>query len=179
MKKTAAKVLAAALSVVMLVGMIPAATAARQEDLRKVVVNQTKAIAELDWKTLPKTRIARLDHPDAKKEAMHEAGVVPTTYFEYDRTHVAMKGVIMENVGGTMEKIKASLVAKGGEVSKDANGDYLGMNVNSFLVDLVSRVNPTKFTTVKEAISSGAVTSILTGVDEKAASSADSWRTVL
>lgn len=172
MKKTAAKVLAAVLGVTLILGLIPGATAARQEDLRKVVVNQTKAIAELDWKTLPSTRIARLDHPDAKKAAMHESGVVPTTYFEYNRTHVALKGAIMENVGGSMEKIKAALDAKGGEVSKDANGDYLGMNINSFLVDLVSRVNSTKFTTVKEAISSGAVTTMLPGVNEAAASSA-------
>lgn len=170
MKKTAAKVLSAVLCVVMLVSLIPGATAARQEDLRKVVVNQTEAIAEFDWRTLPSTRIARLDHPDAKKEAMHEAGVVPTTYFEYNRTHVALKGVIMENNAGTMEHIKASLV--NGEVQKNANGDYLGMNVNSFLVDIVSRVSGTKFTTVKEAITSGALTSMLPAASATAASSA-------
>lgn len=168
MKKTATKVLAAVLGAVLLMGLIPATIAARQEDLRQVVVNQTKAIAELEWQAA--ARVARTNHSDEKKAAMHEGGVLPTTYFEFSRTHVAQKGVIVENNGASLEKIKTTIVD--GILPKSETGDYLGMNIDSFLVDIVSRVSGTRFSTVKEAIASEALTALLPAADTTAASSA-------
>jgi len=163
------KALALVLGAALLLALVPAAGAAGAKELRQAVVNQAKTIASVEWKL--DARIARLNHSAEKTAAMHEVGVLPTTYFEFSRTHIPNVGVVMENISASYERFCSQLVD--GSLPAAAGSIYYGMNQDAFLVDVVSRVSPTPITGVKQAVASDALTALLPGVDPAAASSAE------
>ncbi len=172
MKRT--KFLAVLLSAVLVLGMIPATSAAGESDLRQAVANHTLAVSKVEWKLA--ARIARLNHPVAKTDAMHEVGVLPTTYFEYTRSHVANLGVVMENTSASYERFCSQIV--NGTIPADPESTYYGMNADAFLVDVVSRVSTVPITGVKQAMTSGALVPLVEGVKFDASSSADAMKGV-
>lgn len=152
----------------MLTALLPAASAAKPDDLRHVVAAQAKAIAGAEWKS--EARIQRTNHSDYKKTAMHNAGALPTTYFEYSRQPIPYQGIIMDETSASYEQFLAQLT-EDGFLPEDPYATHYGMNADAFLVDVVSRVSPTPINSVKQAISSGAVPPLLSGVDLTASSS--------
>jgi len=167
---------AAFLSLVLLVGLlpIPAATAAGSAELRQAVANHTMALSQVEWKL--DARIARLNHSVEKTTAMHEVGVLPTTYFEFTRSHVANVGVVMENTSASFERFCSQIVD--GSIPAAEASTYYGMNADAFLVDVVSRVSTTPITGVKQAINSGVLVPLLDGVNAAASSSVEAMEGV-
>lgn len=149
----------------MLLSAVPGATAARPEDLRRVTANQALAIAGVNWKL--GSRISRADHADEAKQAMYDAGVQPTAYYELARMNMPYRGVMVENRNGSLEQFKAQINDEGTITKRQ----YYGMNADSFLTDVLSRVMPDKITGVKQAAASGALTALQSGVNASAASS--------
>lgn len=171
LKKTLAGLLGAAL----LLAMIPITTsAAGESDLRQAVANHTLALSQVEWKL--DARIARLNHPVTKTDAMHAVGVLPTTYFEYTRSHVANVGVVMENTSASYERFCSQIVD--GSIPATADSTYYGMNADAFLVDVVSRVSTTPITGVKQAMTSGALVPLVQGADLSAPTSAQAMKGV-
>ncbi len=162
------KLLAALLGVAMLTALLPAASAAKPDDLRHAVAAQAKAIASAQWKS--EARIQRLNHSDYKKQAMHNTGALPISYFEYSRQPIPYVGIIMDETSASYEQFLAQLT-EDGFLPEDPYATHYGMNADAFLVDVVSRVSPTPISGVKEALSTGAVTPLLSGVDLTASSS--------
>lgn len=174
MKTRIKKALALVLGMTLLLAMIPGTTAAGENDLRQAVANHTLALSQVEWKL--DARIARLNHPVAKTDAMHEVGVLPTTYFEYNRSHVANVGVVMENTSASYERFCSQIVD--GSIPADPESTYYGMNADAFLVDVVSRVSTTPITGVKQAMTSGALVPLVKGVNTDASSSEDAMKGV-
>ena len=168
MKHPFRKLLSVLLPVAMLAALLPAVHAAQPSDLRYVVANHTKALAGMEWKMENRTRPA--NYSVEKKTILHQAGVMPTYYYEYDRLYIPYVGAIVSEHSATYEQIKAELTGEG-FLPENVDADYLGMNPDAFLVDVVSRVSPTPITGVKQAITSGALTPLVSGVNTSAASS--------
>lgn len=168
------KTLATLLGAVMLLAMIPATHAAGEGELRQAVANHTLAMSQVEWKL--DARIARLNHPVTKTDAMHAVGVLPTTYFEFTRSHVANVGVVMENQSASYERFCSQIVD--GSIPATADSTYYGMNADAFLVDVVSRVSTTPITGVKQAMTSGALVPLVKGVDLSAPTSAQAMKGV-
>ena len=168
MKHSLSKFLALLLGLAILTALLPAASAAKPDDLRYVVANQAKAIADIDWKL--ETRLKSNEYPDHKRAAFFNLGVRPTYYYEYIRMQMAYKGAIFSEYSASYEQIVAQ-TDENGYLPVTPNFDYYGMNADAFLVDVVSRVSPTPITGVKQAIQSGALTPLVAGVNPSAASS--------
>jgi len=196
MKNRASKFLALALGLVLVVSMLPAVSA-NNDQLRNVVLTQTQKIMDLTY-TID-TRIARADiSGDAERfAAYHEGGILPIAYFEYNRIKFPIKGVMMESNGGSYEAIEDSInkdfnklteghtVDVNGKVPKvgdipgfnpanqpdESAAPYLGFDMNSFLVDIVSRVSADVPTTVKEALKHESMVALLDGANLSAATS--------
>ena len=194
--KKASKFLALVLGLVLVVSMLPGVSA-NNDGLRTTIVNQTQKIMDLTY-TID-TRIARKDISDVPERmaAYHEGGILPIAYFEYRRMNFPIKGVMMDAVGTSYEAFEGSIrkdvsvLIDGNTVDENGNepklGDipgtdpqnhekeaaapYLGFDMNSFLVDLVSRVSADVPTTVKEALKHPALVALLDGANLSAATS--------
>lgn len=173
MKKRIRNGLCALLSTVLLLTLLPGATLAAPNDLRNVIVNHTKAIANIEYQL--EHRIARLEYSDAQKELIFSNGALPTVYFDYARLRSGVRGVLVTPTSGSFEAFKSRINSAGmllGQVdSASGAGNIYGMNANSFLLDVVSRVSPVRFTTAKQAMNSEALVSLLDNVNLNAASS--------
>lgn len=195
MKHKLSKILALALGLVLIVSMVPAVSA-NNDQLRNVVLTQTQKIMDLTYTIT--SRVARADISDdaERMAAYHEGGILPIAYFEYNRLRFPIKGIMMDANGGSYEAIvgtidpnvnqvlEASTVDLNGKTPKlgDIAGpkttilvpsDYLGMDMNSFLVDIVSRVSADVPTTVKEALKHPAMVALMDGANLNAATSKD------
>ena len=197
MKNKLSKVLALALGLVLVVAMLPAASA-NNDQLRTTIVNQTQKIMDLTY-TLD-TRVARADISDnaERMAAYHEGGIRPIAYFEYKRIMFPIKGVMMESNGSSYEAFEGSItkdfnkltlghtVALDGKVptnigdipgpvatnqGEEVAAPYLGFDMNSFLVDIVSRVSADVPTTVKEALTHPAMVALMDGANFSAINS--------
>lgn len=196
MKNKLSKVLALALGLVLVVAMLPAASA-NNDALRTTVVNQTQKIMDLTYTI--NSRVARKDISDVPERmaAYHEGGILPIAYFEYNRIKFPLKGVMMESNGSSYEAFAGSIdydvnkLTEGHTVDLNGNvpknvGDiagnlatagmtppapYLGFDMNSFLVDLVSRVSADVPTTVKEALTHPALVALMDGANFSAINS--------
>lgn len=168
MKHLFRKLLALGLCVVLTAALFPSASAAKPEDLRRAAANQAKALSTMKWKV--EKRIKGHEFPDYKYEAMHKVGLRFAVYFEYSRTQTPYLGAIIDETSASYEQILAQLTEDGMLLKNDTN-TYYGMNADAFLVDVVSRVSPTPISGVKQAMSSGALTPLVSGVDLTASSS--------
>lgn len=174
MKHPFRKLLALGLCAVLAAALFPSASAAKPEDLRRVAANQAKALASINWRLEKRSKVA--EFTEVKTQALHNTGVRPTYYYEYIRLQSPYVGAIMDNTSGSYEQIMAQLTDDGllpeSAMLPDAPlYTYYGMNADAFLVDVVSRVSPTPISGVKQAISSGALTPLVSGVDFTAATS--------
>lgn len=171
MKKSASKLLALLLGVVMIVAMLPAASA-NGDALREAVVQQTQDIMNVDY-TL-NTRIKRTDATDEKFTAFTEGGVRPATMFEWDRARTPLKGMPPSTNAATLELFKTQLdpsVNKVNGIPHMPKTNKYGFTLHSFLVDVISRVSPNAPATFQDALTHESMVSLLPGADLKAADS--------
>lgn len=177
MKHPIRNVLATLLTIAMLTALFPAPAthAAAADDLRSVVANQATALAAIEWKLWK--RNYGYNYEKAKISSMHNAGLFPASYYEYKRMYIPYIGAILDENSASYEQILNQLDDDGYLPTKP-DFSYYGMNPDAFLVDVVSRVSPTKITGVKQAITSGALTSLLSGVNASAQNSQDAAKAV-
>ena len=195
MKNKLSKFLALALGLVLIVSMLPAVSA-NNDQLRNMIVGQTQKYMDVTYTI--NSRVARKDISDVPERmaAYHEGGILPIAYFEYNRIKFPIKGVMMDANGGTYEAFVASIdntvnkIEKAHTVDLDGKtpkyGDiagplatagvtpmapYVGFDMNSFLVDLVSRVTPNAPVSVKEALTSDALVALMDGANLSAINS--------
>ncbi len=200
MKNKLSKFLALALGLVLIVSMLPAVSA-NNDQLRNMIVGQTQKYMDLTY-TID-TRVARADisGDEARMAAYHEGGILPIAYFEYNRIKFPIKGVMMDANGGTYEAFEASIDHSINKIEKDHTVDldgktpkygdipgptantqpekaalYVGFDMNSFLMDLVSRVTPNAPTSVKEALTSDALVALMDGANLSAINSKSAIR---
>lgn len=171
MKKATSKLLALLLSVVMILAMLPAASA-NGDTLREAVVKQTEAIMDVDY-TL-QTRIKRTDVTGDLFTEYTNSGVRPATLFEWIRAQTPLKGMPPSNNAATLELFKSQLsmeesVTEGIPHMPERN--VYGFSLHSFLTDVISRVSPNAPTSFKEALSHDALVALLPGADLNAADS--------
>ena len=173
MRKTNRKLLAALLSVILLVSALPFIVSASEDDLRDTVVNHTESIMNVLW-----TKQKRNARASADADAMRAAGVRPTIYYESDDLLIPFKGVAVSQKSGSLEAFESEIKASGSEmitgvpnlILSDYN-DYVGMDANSFLLDVVSRVSADAPTSVKQAASHKSMVSLGGTVNASAADS--------
>ena len=174
MKKPISKFLALLLTVVLVLSLLPAVSAS-EDELRDAVVSQTQSIMDVLW-----TKQKRNARASADFEAMQAGGVRPTIYYESDDLLVPFKGVAVSWKSGTLESFVAEINASGEEARLikgipnlvlDNYNDYVGMDMHSFLTDVVSRVSADAPTNVKEALNHKAMVSLAGAVNASAADS--------
>lgn len=175
MKKPTSKLIALLLTVVLVLSLVPATVWASEDDLRDAVVAQTQSIMDVLW-----TKQKRNARASADADAMRSAGVRPTIYYESTDLFIPYKGVAVSWKSGTLESFVAEISAAGEEAALvkgipnlvlDDYNDYVGMDMNSFLTDVVSRVSAEAPTTVKEALTHKAMVSLAGAVNASAADS--------
>ena len=160
-----------AMCISMVYAVQPTAQAA-ENDLRDTVVAQTQAIMDVDW-TL-ENRIYRTNVTGDRLEAFNAGGILPTTYFEFIRLHIPHKGVPVESNPGSLEYIKTQIdmdnskIPGIGHITADS---HVGMDVNSFLVDVLSRVMPDVPMTLKQALTHPGMAALMPEADVNASSS--------
>ena len=173
MKNPTSKLLALLLSVVLVLSLLPAVWAS-EDELRDTVVLQTQSIMDILW-----TKQKRNARASADFEAMQTGGVRPTIYYESTTMSVPYKGVPVSSKGGSLEAFVTELNSGNAEsivkgiphlVLEDYN-DYVGMDMNSFLVDIVSRVSADAPTSVKDALTHKSMVSLAGAVDSNAVDS--------
>lgn len=172
MRKTNSKLLAALLGVVLLVSMLPMVSAS-EDDMRNAVVDHTETIMNVLW-----TKQKRNARASADADAMRAVGVRPTIYYESDDLLIPFKGVAVSQKSGSFEAFESEIKSSGSEmitgipnlVLSDYN-DYVGMDMNSFLLDVVSRVSAEAPTSVKQAANHKSMVSLGGTVNASAADS--------
>ena len=176
LKHSLRKILALVLCVVMTTALLPAASATQVTgaDLRAAAVAQSQAIANVPW--TQESRIAKANVTGDRLEAFVAGGILATTYFEYKRLHFPIHGVMVDCNAGTLEQFVAQLEDTNIKVEGYRNmptlGSYVGMDINSFLADVIGRVSPTPITSLKQALTDPSLEALLPGLNLKAASSA-------
>ena len=176
MKHPFRKVVALVLCVLLTAALLPAASATQvtEAQLRSAVVAQAQSIATVPWTT--DSRVAKADVIDDRLAAFHAGGILPTTYFEYKRLHFPIRGVMVESNPGTLEQFTAQFYPTVTKVEGFSHmtpqARYVGMDANSFLADVVGRVSPVQFTSLKQALTDPALEALLPGLNLSAASSA-------
>ena len=171
MKKSTSKLLALLLGVVMIVAMLPAASA-NGDALRGAVVQQVQDIMNVDY-TLH-VRIKRTDVTGDKFTSYTAAGVRPATLFEWERARTPLKGMPPSDKAATLELFKTQLdpsVNKVAGIPHMPKTNKYGFSLHSFLTDVISRVSPSAPTTFQEALTHDSLVSLLPGADLKAADS--------
>ena len=171
MKKATSKLLALLLSVVMILAMLPAASA-NGDALREAVVKQTEAIMDVDY-----TLQARIKRTDVTGDLFTEytnGGVRPATLFEWARAQTPLKGMPPSANAATLELFKSQLsteasVTQGIPHMPEPN--KYGFSLHSFLMDVISRVSPSAPTSFKEALTHNSLVALLPGADLNAADS--------
>ena len=140
MKKSTSKLLALLLGIVMIVAMLPAASA-NGDELRKAVVQQTQDIMDVDY-TL-QVRIKRTDVTGDLFTEYTNAGVRPATLFEWTRAQTPLKGMPPSNTPVTLELWKTQLDAAATKykgIPHMPKQNKYGFSLHSFLTDVISRV---------------------------------------
>lgn len=171
MKKPTSKLLALLLSVVLVLSLLPAVSAS-EDDLRDAVVSQTESIMNVLW-----TKQKRNARASADFNAMQDGGVRPTIYYESTALLIPYKGVAVSSKGGSLEAFLAEINAAGEEaalvsgvpnlVLEDYN-NYVGMDMHSFLTDIISRVSPEAPTSFTEALTHKSLVSLAGTIDPDA-----------
>lgn len=171
MKKSTSKLLALLLGVVMVVAMLPAASA-NGDALRDAVVQQTQDIMNVDY-TL-QVRVARTNATGEVFDAFTEGGIRPATYFEWDRAHTPLKGMPVSSSAATLELFKSQLDPETNKVSGIPHmpkTNKYGFSLHSFLTDVISRVSPNAPTSFKDALNHDSMVALLSGANLTAATS--------
>lgn len=171
MKNKTTRLMSLLLCVVMLLAalpMLPTASAATPYDLRQAVAAHAKNIANVEWKAEAR-RFTDDRMPDEHREAVKAAGACPITYYEYIRMQMLYRGPISEINSVSLEAYKAQLVD--GFLPENGANIYYGMNTNSYVTDVVSRMIPTKVLSVKDALTAEGLTPLFSGLDLNAATS--------
>ena len=144
------------------------------ETLRERVAARAEAIANVDW-TL-ENRVSSTTITGDRLTAFREAGILPTTYFNYTRMGFPLKGIMVESNGATYEQFLGTVemewaVVPGiGHVTTEKS-DMIGMDMNTFLTDISALVLKNPLTGVKAALTSEDLTALYSGADFSAASS--------
>ena len=168
MKRSLYKLLALLLGLTLLTALLPVVSASTPQELRQAVATHAKNIANTEWKA--ETRRYRDDRlPDERKELMRSAGAFVNIYYEYSRQQMPYRGPLTEYNSVSLEAFKAQLVD--GFLPANAANQYYGMNTNSFVTDVVSRMMPTKVLGVKDALTAEGLSPLFSGTDLKATSS--------
>lgn len=176
LKHSLRKILALVLCVVMTTALLPAASATQVTgaDLRSAAVAQAQAIATVPW--TQESRIAKANVTGDRLEAFLAGGILPTTYFEYIRLQFPLRGVMVDCNTGSLEQFMAQLDPTNVKVEGYSHMPnlpvYYGMDINSFLADVIGRVSPTPITSLKQALTDPSLEALLPGLDLTAASSA-------
>lgn len=174
MKHRTTKLLALVLSAAMIFSLFSALThvSATETDLRNVVVKEMQDIMDVEY-TL-QTRIARANVTGDHLDAFHAGGILPTTYFEYERMYFPVRGVVVESNAASLEYFKSQISMADSQKAGVGNinkSKPRGMDMNALLVDLISRVSPAKVTSIRQATTSDALVALMSGADLNAASS--------
>ena len=168
MKHSRYKLIALLLGLALLTPLLPAASAATPQELRQAIATHAKNIATVEWKA--ETRRYNDDRlPDERKELMFTVGARDTIYYEFERQNMPYRGPLTEYNSVSLEAFKAQLVD--GFLPASGTNVYRGMNANSFVTDVLSRVIPTPILGVKEALTAEGLTPLFSGADLTAASS--------
>lgn len=165
------KSVALLLGIALIFGMLSTVSAA-EPDLRGVVVGQAEAIANVPW-TLEE-RVAKASITGSRLEKFNATGIFPTTYFEYRRLLFPLRGVMVESNSGSLEKFKSMMDPTATKVEGYGHipaQNYYGMNIDSFLTDVISRVSPVPVTSLRQALTSDALQALMSGADLSATSS--------
>lgn len=172
MKKPTSKLLALLLSVMLVLSLLPAVSAS-EDELRDAVVSQTQSIMDVLW-----TKQKRNARASADFEAMQAGGIRPTIYYESDDLFIPFKGVAVSSKSGSLETFVAEIQSADSELVKgvpnlvlEDYNDYYGMDMHSFLLDVVSRVSADAPTSFKEALTHKSMVSLAGTVDASAADS--------
>ncbi len=171
MKNKTSKLISLLLCGVMLLAVLPAlpaASAASPQELRQAIAAHAKNIANVEWK-MEGRRYNDDRLPDERKEQMFTVGARDTIYYEFERQNMPYRGPLSEYLSVSLEGFQAQLVD--GVLLKNNANQYYGMNANSFVTDVLSRMIPTKVLGVKDALTAEGLTSLFGGVDLTAASS--------
>ena len=171
MKNKTSKLISLLLCGVMLLAALPAlpgASAASPQELRQAIAAHAKNIANVEWKA-ENRRYTDDRLPAERQELMKSVGARVNIYYEYDRQFMPYRGPVTEYNSVSLEGYKAQLVD--GYLPTNNANVYYGMNANSFVTDVLSRMIPTKVLGVKEALTAEGLTPLFSGVDLKAASS--------
>ncbi len=162
----------------LVLGFLPGPAAAADTvsgaDLRAGTVERVEAIMDVDW-TL-QTRQAKANITGELLDNYKAGGILPTTYFEYKRLQFNYKGVIVEDVPATLEEFAAmasmdASVVPGIPHNIYANAELKGMDINSFLTDISSRVMSEPLTGLRQALTHPELTALAEGANLSAASS--------
>lgn len=176
--KKHSRAIGALLTLTMLLGLLPMSAAAQDTvagaDLRAGTVERVEAIMDVDW-TL-QARQAKASITGQDRLDYQAAGIVPTTYFEYSRLRFNYKGVIVENNPATLEEFAAMAsmehsVVEGIPHNTYSNAELKGMDINSFLTDVSTRLLKQPLTGLRQALTSQELTALAVGADLSAASS--------
>ena len=174
MKYPFRKLLALGLCVVLTAALLPAASATQISgaQLRAAAVAQAQAIATIPWST--ENRIAKGDVTGDRLDAFQAGGILPTTYFEFKRLQFPFRGVMVSENTGTLEAFSAQVDSDVDRVDgfgHMVSTPLLGMDVNAFIADVLSRVSPTPVTSLKQALTDSTLEALLPGANLSAASS--------
>lgn len=173
MKKPTSKLLALLLSIVLVLSLLPAVSAS-EDDLRDAVVSQTQSIMDVLW-----TKQKRNSRANADADAMRNGGVRPTIYYESTDLFIPYKGVAVSQKSGSLEAFLSELTAGKAEslvksvphLKLEDYNDYVGMDMHSFLLDIVSRVSAEAPTSFKAALTHKSMVSLAGAVNASAADS--------
>ena len=189
MKKTYSKIVSVLLSLVLIMALLPVTGAAGAmvsgDDMRQSVVDRTSDIMYIDW-----TNQTRTNSGDVMGERLTDymnSGIHPVTYFQHTRLDFPYKGIMLESNAATLEQFEAALVDEGAPVPGIGHyvaqkGQMIGMDQNTFLTDITSRVMSEPLTGVRAALTSDELialyegTANLNAISSKASISADALK---
>lgn len=170
MKKTYSRIVSVVLSLVLILALLPITGAAGAtvsgDDMRQSVVDRAFAIMDIDW-----TNATRTNWSDVEGERLTDymnSGILPTTYFQYTRLNFPYKGVMVESNTTTFEGFMSVLTDEKAPVPgikhyTAAKGTMIGMDQNTFLTDITSRVMKQPLAGVREAMTSDELVALYEG----------------